>query len=763
MNLQRIYRLGLLGLIIALVAVLYLLSQATENSAQFGQYFSYLLTFVVAGLLILFLIVGFEAYRLWRAHRRKEPGVVIRSKLMLVFALLAMLPAALVYVVSDQFLQRGLDSWVNVEVETALENALSLSQTSINNQQRGITRQLDSVVTQLNFNQPDGLQAQLSRGFGQTNALYLDLFEASGYLLATVSNDTNLRVPNFPSSNLGLFGGVSPTQFTLERQDAYGLVFRAVRYIPGPEPAVLQGIFPVNTEQARLADQVSSAYDRYKELDYLKAPLKRTFSLVLLFVVLFSFLVGLLFALRSSSRFTRPIVTLARGTKSVAEGDYDRKLVVESQDEFGALVSSFNSMTTRLAESQRKIADNQRIIQQQNDFLATVMKRLSSGVISIGSDGVVIDVNDAVERILGFDLKAYVDTKISTLIASNPSASAFKYHHTDDQADKTTNSQADAAADQSTSEAAIPDYVLVFLEELLQAIQLEQDWAREIRLSNGHQRLVLMVRGSQVTMPYNDEYATGHVVVFDDISGLVVAQRSAAWGEVAQRLAHEVKNPLTPIQLAAERIQRKLSGELPEAQELLLNKSVEVIARQVSSLKDIVAEFSDFAKTSVMDPQLNSLQTLVEDVHHLYYMGNSGVDMVLEVVNDIPEIYMDSRRIRQVLNNVYKNAIEAMEQRSTKALHVTLSAGEYSGEQWIRIQIEDSGPGFNSQSGVDYFEPYVTQKAKGTGLGLAVVKKIIEEHQGFIDIGSSEALGGAKIIIHLPKNSQSSPAQLTLR
>lgn len=747
MKLKFLYPLSLVALIVGVVLTLMLLSNSTENSALFSRYFNVLLVLTIVGLSVLALIVGWELTRLINAYRRREFGVLLRGKLMLFFAIVAIIPGAMVYYVSNHFLQRGLDSWVNVEVEDALKKALALSQSAINLQRRDIDRQMRRALSQINLNDRE-IQRQLLGAFHQTDALSLDVFQSNGYLLGTMSYDTNFRIPRFPANVNGLFTSFSRTQIQLERLEPHGLVFRAVKVFPGNSDIILQGLFPVGSEQAKLADEVSTALDNYRELGYLKAPLKRTFSLVLLFVVLFASLIGLLMALRASKRITKPVVALASGTRSVAEGDYDGELASESHDELGDLVSAFNAMTNSLSETQKKLSANKQVVEQQHEFLATVMKRLSSGVMTIGQSGTLFDVNHAVDRILKFDLSPFVGANIYDLIG-----------HQRELPSSDVPERVSSSANQTTlagmpEKPELPAHIETFLAAIIVHIDKHTDWNEEIKLTNAHQRLILNCRGSGVQMPYQNQYKPGFVIVFDDISGLVQAQRNAAWGEVAQRLAHEVKNPLTPIQLSAERMERKLSTLLPEAEAQFLEKSVEVISRQVSSLKSIVTEFSDFAKSSTLDAKLHSIADVVEEVHHLFASSHQSIVMRVDIEAALPPIYMDEKRLRQVLNNLYKNAVEALESSADPQINASVTTTLYSGQRYIQLTIEDSGPGFNEASGLDYFEPYVTDKPKGTGIGLAVVKKIIEEHQGVIQIDTSETLGGATIVIYLPINEK---------
>jgi nitrogen fixation/metabolism regulation signal transduction histidine kinase len=737
------YRYGIGFLIVVLVGVLFLLSNATENTALFGRYFSALLAATVIGLVILVIIVAIETFNLIVAYLRKDLGVMLRGKLMLIFALLALLPAGMVYYFSNQFLQKGIDSWVSVEVEEALEKSLDLSKTAINLQRREITRQMDRVAFQLDVNNQD-LQNQLTDAFDQTEALQLDMFETNGFLLASVNLDTNyLRPPKFPTSSLGDFASVNSTKFTLEQIAPYGLVFRAVKVIGGSRKALLQGVFPISAEQSELAEDVSNAYERYRELSYLKEPLKKTFSLVLLFVVLFAVLVGTFFSLRASDNITRPIVTLARGTRSVARGDYVKKLEIESSDELGELVSSFNAMTSSLDETQKKLALNQKYIEQQKNFLETILGRLSAGVLTVGANGMLYDVNDAAKSILSFDLKPFIGSKLAALSVN------------DDEEEPVPVQENQEVLPGMPEPISKPEHIKTFLRKIHQHSADSVNWSHEIQLSIGLNRLILMCRGTRVSIPYKNRNEQGSVIVFDDITGLVSAQRNAAWGEVAQRLAHEVKNPLTPIQLAAERMQKKLAAELTDENAELLSKSVDVITRQVSSLKDIVGEFSEFAKTSSSKTEIASLPELAKEVHYLFQAANPSIEFVLEIAEDMPSIKIDIRRIRQVLNNLYKNAVEAIMRSERKKIIAEIKLVKYSGDEWLQLSLEDSGSGFSLDTGTDYFEPYVTQKVKGTGLGLAVVKKIVEEHHGFVDISSSKVVGGAKIVMLLPKMASS--------
>ena len=463
-----------------------------------------------------------------------------------------------------------------------------------------------------------------------------------------------------------------------------------------------------------LAQSVQSAFIQYEELSYLREQLKLGFVLILTMVLLFSMFSAVWAAFYSARRLAAPIRDLAEGTKSVAEGDYHTRLPVPGNDELGFLVASFNTMTRKIASARDAAKRSQDEAETQHKYLEAVLERLSSGVLVLDAEKCLRTANISGGRILGID--------ISEIIGHSFSRICERYKH------------------------------LEQLQNLFQSHidQGESVWDQQVILFGASGRQVLMCRGTSV-VPAREK-ALVHIIVFDDITALLQGQRDAAWSEMARRLAHEIKNPLTPIQLAAERLRHKYLRSSPQDQAETLDRLTTTIIKQVETMKGMVNAFSDYARVPVMTPRDVDLNRLLEEVVDLYRELDSSVTITLNLTEDQSVISADPGRLRQVFNNVIKNAIDAGKQGEALILSVSTAYINQPAMDYMEIRITDSGSGVNEDIISTVFEPYVTTKQKGTGLGLAIVKKIVEEHGGLVWIRNNPDAPGACVVIRLPMN-----------
>ncbi len=485
---------------------------------------------------------------------------------------------------------------------------------------------------------------------------------------------------------------------------------------------VIQAHFPVAERLARMADSVDKSYREYQQLVYLRDPLKSTFSLTLSVVLLLSLLTAIYGAFVLAHRLVAPIQDLVAGTRAVAEGDFDMRLVAPAKDEIGFLISSFNDMTQRLATARREASLSQALVEAERMNLEVILARLSTGVLALESDMRIRTANQASGAILGVDLENSVGEYLSDVAKGQP-----------------------------------------LLEQFVDVAQMhlgsgETEWREQIVLRGDVGRRVLTC--ACTTLPGDESHAAGYVIVFDDITALLQAQRDAAWGEVARRLAHEIKNPLTPIQLSAERLRRKYLGTMPEEEAQVLDRATHTIVQQVEAMKEMVNAFSDYARAPDMDIGRFSMDKLVHEVVDLYRAQESGIKIVLTSDPTMPMIEADIGRVRQILHNLIRNATEALENVAKGQIDVHVSVAELEGINIIQIKVEDNGSGFEEGSINQVFDPYVTTKPKGTGLGLAIVKKLVEEHVGSIR-AYNRSEGGAVISIRLPLNEAAREARIT--
>jgi nitrogen fixation/metabolism regulation signal transduction histidine kinase len=445
----------------------------------------------------------------------------------------------------------------------------------------------------------------------------------------------------------------------------------------------------------------------------LRRPLKSTFALILTFVVLMSLTAAVNGAFFASQRLVQPVQDLIAGTRAVAKGNFDTQLPLPSRDELGFLVTSFNDMTKRLARAREETRRSQQAVEAERAGLAVILARLSTGVVSLTPELTVRTANQAASAILGVDLEAAIGARFN----------------------------------ESISDSTLFTHFLAAVKSRLGAGQL--DWREQIDLLSESGKRVLMC--ACTALPNEVGGAPGVVLVFDDITTLLQAQRDAAWGEVARRLAHEIKNPLTPIQLSAERMRRKFLGSMNAQDAQILERATHTIVAQVEAMKQMVNAFSEYARAPDMHFSRFDLNQLITEAVDLYRVQDSAAELKLLLSPNLPHISADRIRIRQILNNLITNSLEALESRAGARIEIETHVAEDGPKQAAAIVVSDNGPGFQRELIGTVFDPYVTSKPKGTGLGLAIVKKIVEEHGGRIEADNLR-IGGARVQILLPLN-----------
>jgi PAS domain S-box-containing protein len=475
----------------------------------------------------------------------------------------------------------------------------------------------------------------------------------------------------------------------------------------------LIALYPVPQQLSQLADTVQRSYTQYANLVQLRRPLKSTFVLILTFVVLMSLIAAVYGAFFAAQRLVQPVQDLIAGTRAVAKGNYDTKLPLPSRDELGFLVTSFNDMTKRLARAREETRRSQQTVEAERASLAVILARLSTGVVSLEADLTVRTANQAASAILGIDLEAAIGKRF----------------------------------DESISDTTLFTQFLAALQSHLGDEDL--DWREQLELLSDSGKRVLMC--ACTALPNDLGGAPGVVLVFDDITTLLQAQRDAAWGEVARRLAHEIKNPLTPIQLSAERMRRKFLGSMNAQDAQILERATHTIVAQVDAMKQMVNAFSEYARAPDMHFSRFDLNQLITEVVDLYRVQDSSAALKLLLDQHLPAISADRMRIRQILNNLVTNSLEALEGRPDACIEIETHVAEEGPKQVasVAIVVADNGPGFQRDLIGTVFDPYVTSKPKGTGLGLAIVKKIVEEHGGRIEADNQRS-GGARVRILLP-------------
>ncbi|HNP37796.1 MAG TPA: ATP-binding protein [Woeseiaceae bacterium] len=715
---------ALIGVGLALVA-LFLLSRTAQNSDDFDRLHIAILSINIVGVVVLFILLVGNFARLLRDYRTNVPGARLKARMVAMFVGLAVLPLLVVFYFSYQFINRGIDTWFNVEVEEGLDNALRLSQAVLETQKRDhmvATQQVAKRLGEVNERQLVFELAILRR---QSGAREMTLYGSNARILATSSDASAAHLPEPLTEEVMLQTQQGRPYVSLDplENGSYEIRTAALFTARGrAQPVgIVQAHFPVTERLGRMTNSVEKSLREYQQLVFLREPLKSTLTLTLTVVLLLSLLAATYGAFVLSRRLVAPIQDLVAGTRAVAKGDFDMRLPTPARDEIGFLISSFNDMTQRLATARREASISQALVEAERSNLEVILARLSTGVVALDHDLRIRTANRASGAILKVDLENREGERLVDIAEGEPLLSQFV------------------------------DVARVHLDAG------ETDWREQIVLRGEVGRRVLSC--ACTTLPSDGDSPAGFVVVFDDITALLQAQRDAAWGEVARRLAHEIKNPLTPIQLSAERLRRKYLHTMSDDEAQILDRATHTIVQQVEAMKEMVNAFSDYARAPDIDIGRFDLDKLVHEVVDLYRAQESDIKIVVTSDPTMPLLDADQGRVRQILHNLVRNAIEALENMPDGRIDVQACAAEVDGVEMVLIRVEDNGPGFKTGSESQIFDPYVTTKPKGTGLGLAIVKKLVEEHVGTIRAENRKG-GGALISIRLPLNEAAREAQI---
>lgn len=702
----------MLGLFVLLLLSLYFMSDATHNSERFGRMYSIMLGINALGLVLLGALVVANIISLVRQHRQKAVGARMTSRLVIMFVILSVVPVLVVYYFSLQSIQRGIDSWFDVRIERGLDDALDLSRAALDVRLNEVLNLALRMADEISDAAPTTVPLTLYDLRIRTGAAELSLIGADGRIIASSSAELSQIMPNQPPGEILLLLQNRQHYIGLDPVVEGGLYARALVPVLSAradgEVFTLQALYEVSERISTLADGVQRAYTHYNELAYLRKPLKFSYSLTLSIVLMLSLLAAIWAAFHSARRLVAPVRDLAEATRAVAEGDYSKRLSVASDDELGFLVRSFNDMTRRLTKSRDHANQSKREVEGQRAYLEAVLASLSSGVISLGRDSVIRAINRRASESLGVDLKECLGQDLSKLADEHAFLQPF--------VDVITRRRGDEDA----------------------------SWREEVILHGTHGRLVLMCRGT--ALQTSGRRGGGMVVVFDDITALIQAQRDAAWGEVARRLAHEIKNPLTPIQLSAERLRHRCMNRMEPEDAEILDRATRTIVNQVEAMKQMVNAFSEYARVPQVNLETMDLHEVVREVLDLYRGDGSAVHVSAQLDAEESIMEGDAGRIRQLLHNLIKNALEAVKDVEDAQVLVA-TRNEYQADlNLLALCVSDNGPGFDAGVLENVFEPYVSTKPKGSGLGLAIVKKIVEEHGGYISAETAEG-GGARVIV----------------
>ncbi|MEW6589676.1 MAG: ATP-binding protein [Pseudomonadota bacterium] len=689
------------------IALLSLLFLASSESSPFSDTLPTL--FAVGSVLgvALLVLLGWRLWWLQKRIRRGVFGAKLTLKLMAMFGIVALLPGLVVYGASVFFLNRSIETWFDVRVDNALTAGVNLSQAALDDLLRELDKKAQRMALSLSDEGLGSLITSLSTLREQSAVQELTLFDERGGVIAHVGGERGTLLPVLPERGV-LWQVLQQQPYSrIEEVAERGLIMRVI--VPvytsalTSETRVLQLVQPVPSSLARDAEAVQLAYQDYQQIAVSRLGLKRIYGVALTLTLLLALLMTLAIADLLSERLGAPLRTLARGTRAVAKGDFSQMPSLKSRDELGVLIQSFNRMTRQLSEAREQAAQNHQETEQAKAFLERVLANLSSGVMVLDEALRVRTANAAAAQILGAAPGSLDGEPLEALGAPDAALHAF-------------------GAKAAAQFAAHPG-----------------EWQEQIDYAGPGGGQSLLLRGTR--LPAGVE--RGYVLVFDDVTMLINAERNAAWSEVARRLAHEIKNPLTPIQLSAERLARKLSKRLEPADADFLARATETIVNQVGAMKNMVDAFAGYARMPRAKLEALDLNALVGEVLTLYDAGAIGLALELEPA--LPKIAGDSTLLRQVIHNLLQNAQDALAGHPAPRVEVSTRIKNHA----VCLTVRDNGAGFPEHLMTRLFEPYATTKAKGTGLGLAIVKKIVEEHHGRIEVENLKA-GGAEIRIGLP-------------
>ncbi|MGA8049133.1 MAG: ATP-binding protein [Burkholderiales bacterium] len=693
--------------------LLFLLATASANTTLFEKHYPLLLALNAALAVLLAGLVTYQVVALARKYRGRVFGSRLTLRFLVLFAMMALAPGLLVYTVSVQFLSKSIESWFDVKVDSALEGGLTLAQGAIDQMLSEMNVKVRAMALELADHSQAEQGAMLNRLREQAGVQEAVIVTGSGRFVASASEDVTKLVPELPSAQALRQARANRGYTSIDAAAGRPLALRVLVPINAlaltDEARYLQLRQNVPASFARSAEAVEGAYRDYRELALSRQGLKRIYIVTLTLALLMALFVAIALAVILSNRLSQPLANLAQATQAVARGDFSRQAPVTSRDELGVLTESFNSMTRQLDDARRVVETNRIALETAKANLENILANLSAGVLVFDRDLRLSISNHGAAAILGGELASLSGTPLESW--------------------------------GGTLEAFARAVREAFLTHG------ERTWQRELDLSGTG--TTLLARGAGL----REATGGGYVLVFDDVTQLIQAQRATAWAEVARRLAHEIKNPLTPIQLSAERLEMKLAGKLPPEAAETLHRSTQTIVSQVTALKAMVDAFRDYARLPAPVLAAMDLNALVGEVLALY--ENSKVPILKRLAPSLPVVRGDTAQIRQVIHNLVQNAQDALESaKKTRTAPSIEVRTEALGDR-VRLSVSDNGPGFPADMMTRVFEPYVSSKPRGTGLGLAIVKKIVDEHQGSIAI-ENRPERGACVSVTLPAIDQSS-------
>ncbi|SFV68867.1 Nitrogen regulation protein NtrY [hydrothermal vent metagenome] len=691
-NTTRLFFVTLTSLLFLMVFLaLIAMNTITQDILLFQKYYNILFYFAIFGVVVLLFIVLFNFFKIREKVKQKTIGAKLTWRMIKVVSLIVMIPSLLFYFFTLDAINRNIDNLHTVKIEETIQDTIDLSNASIETALLAYKRRTelleeDILIAQKLKQNPVTLLDILRK---RANAYELSLFTYGGQVMAMSTKDNFRILPTRPNKK------VNKTSVDIIKIDGLGSYIQVIMPISivnrQVKKNILLALYPISEKIAILREKVNEAKQIYARQDFIKEPLKRTFVVNMSLVLSFALFVTFWVVFRAFAKLVEPLTVLSKATKDIAGGNYKIKLDKGKNDDFGDLIQSFNQMIRKVEEASQEL-------EEQRVYLETILK-YSYGVITLDEKYNIKFINNVFESIVATKLQNIIGKPYKTLtkkqIELEPMVDLISYN--------------------------FQNNIFRFKQEIVLTI-------------NGDKHFIYC----QCVPLINENSNLGFVIVFNDVTDLNKAQRTAAWGEVAKRLAHEIKNPLTPIQLSAERLRRKFLGIMNKEDAKILDKSTSMIMNQVDSLKSMVGAFSEYAKSPKLNKELLQLNELIKQTLTLYENIN-----FIEFIEDksIPKIELDKDRIQRVLINLIKNAIEALYNTDNPKITIQTKLEKNK----INLIIMDNGGGFSQDIKHNMFEPYVTTKEKGTGLGLAIIKKIVEEHEATIKINNEN--NGVKVVI----------------
>lgn len=682
---------ALLALVVLTAGAVYLAGRGDAVGPAMGREWPLVVTAMVAALLVLLGALALEAWRLVRDLRARAPGARLSWRLLKRLTLLVLPPLVLLFGFALHFVHGAIDGWFRVDVAAALDDSLRIAQRAIDLAEQQAASRLRGEGERLEESGGESDPGLLGEALERLEALEIAVYESNRTPLARAAADPRFLVPAPLADGLWQAARRGGSATAIDRSGESLSVLALVRQ-PG-SGRLLYARFPVDNQIATLAQGVEQRYFDYRQLAFLREALKYTLSVVLSVVLVAAILFALYLAFALARGLVEPLRRLVEATRAVAQGDYRIAVPEITDDELGGLARAFNQMARELDQANERLTRAAGDAEAGRRYFEGLLDRISSGVLSLDGQGRLRTSNGAAQDILGVDLTPWNGLPIERLGKADPP--------------------------------------LKPLTELLVEVLARQpgDWREELRIQRGHQEQRLLLRGAR--LPGGDGEVGGLVLVFDDEGEYARATRDSAWSEVARRLAHEIKNPLTPIQLAAERLRRKFLERLPEADKEVMDRATHTIVAQVKALEQMVNAFGDYARPPRLELKPMRLSTVIREVVDLYGGDNARLAIALKLPEDEPPVRADAGRVRQLLHNLLRNAEEAQPEGRAQ-VEVSLHGAHEGSRNYLELEVRDHGPGIPETLRERLFEPYTTTKTKGTGLGLAIVKKIVEEHGGSI-------------------------------